>query len=257
VVTGGTSAAPFRVAPKSSAASTMAGIATSPAAMTMTVKKRFIIVSPFQAQDRALQYEDTVATKSRFSRALRPVAALRAVAALCTSVLLVVAGGALARGADAAVSVVDFAFQPPTITVDAGATVTWTVTRAQDPHTVTPVDPPDAFVGSPLLRQGDRFSVTFSQAGTYRYECTIHPEDMQGTVIVEAAQATPSPTAVATAPTETSTSSAPATDTPAPTASPAPLEPSGGGPPLIALVLGVLAAMGVAGWFLVTRWMRR
>jgi plastocyanin len=223
--------------------------------MTMTVKKRFIIASPFQAQDRALQYEDTDATKPRFSRALRAVAALSTVA------LLVVAGGALARGADPAVSIVDFAFQPPTITIDAGATVTWTVTRAQDPHTVTPVDPHDAFVGSPLLRQGDQFSVTFSQAGTYRYECTIHPEDMQGTVIVQAAQPTPSPTAVATAvataPTETSTSSVPATDTPAPTASPAPQEPSGGGPPVIALVLGVLAAIGVAGWFLVTRWMRR
>jgi plastocyanin len=227
--------------------------------MTMTVKKRFIIASPFQAQDRALQYEDTDATKPRFSRALRAVAALSTVA------LLVVAGGALARGADPAVYIVDFAFQPPTITIDAGATVTWTVTRAQDPHTVTPVDPPDAFVGSPLLRQGDQFSVTFSQAGTYRYECTIHPEDMQGTVIVEAAQSTPTPTAVATvvatavatAPTETSASSAPATDTPAPTASQAPQEPSGSGPPLIALVLGVLAAAGVAGWFLVTRWMRR
>jgi plastocyanin len=213
----------------------------------MTVRNRFMIASPFQAQDRALLNEDTDATKPRFSRALR------AIAALCTVALLVVAGGALARGTDATVSVVDFAFQPPTMTVDAGATVTWTVMRAQDPHTVTPVDPPDAFVGSPLLHQGDHFSVTFSQAGTYRYECTIHPEDMQGTVIVQAAQATPSPTAVATASTETSTGSAPTTDTPAPTASPAPIAPSGGGPPLIALVVGLLAAMGVAGWFLVTR----
>jgi plastocyanin len=232
--------------------------------MTMTVKKRFIIASPFQAQDRALLEEDTVATKSRFSRAVlhavaavRSVVALRAVAAVGTVALLVGASGALARGAETAVSIVDFAFEPATITVDAGDTVTWTVTRAQDPHTVSPVDPADAFVGSPLLRQGDHFSVTFTQAGSYRYQCTIHPEEMQGTVIVKAAAPTATPTALATTPTATTTNAPFATETPAPTGSPAPQEPPAGGLPAIAVVVVVLAVAGVAGWFLVMRWMRR
>jgi plastocyanin len=230
--------------------------------MTMTVKKRFIIASPFQAQDRALLEEDTVAIKSGFSQAALPsVAALRAliraVAAVGTVAFLVVAGGELAHGADPAVSIVDFVFEPATITIDAGATVTWTVTRAQDPHTVSPVDPPDGFVGSPLLRQGDHFSVTFAQAGTYRYQCTIHPEEMQGTVIVKAAASTATPTAVATTPIATTTGAPPATDTPAPTGSPAAQEPSGGGIPTTAVVVAVLAAAGVAGWFLVMRSIRR
>ena len=182
---------------------------------------------------------------------------LRFLAAMGTLAMLVLAAATLAHGADGAVSIVDFAFQPATITIDAGGTVTWTVTQAQDPHTVSPVDPPDGFVGSPLLHQGDHFSVTFTEAGTYRYQCTIHPEDMQGTVIVQAAESTASPTVVATptATAATTTSAAPATGTDAPTGSSARQEPSGAGPPLIAVVLAVLSAVGVgvAGWFLVMR----
>jgi plastocyanin len=170
---------------------------------------------------------------------------------------LLVASGSLTQGADASVSIVDFAFEPATITIDAGATVTWTVTRAQDPHTVSPVDPPDAFVGSPLLRQGDHFSVTFAHAGTYRYQCTIHPEEMQGTVIVKAAESTATPTAVATAPSATTTSAPPSTGTPTPTSSPPAQQPSEGGSPPIALIVAVLAAAGVAGWFVVRRQTKR
>jgi plastocyanin len=178
--------------------------------------------------------------------------ALRSVAALGTVASMVVASGALARGADPAVSIVDFAFEPATITIDVGATVTWTVTRAQDRHTVSPVDPPDAFVGSPLLRQGDRFSVTFAQAGTYRYQCTIHPEDMQGTVIVQAVQATTTPTA-------TTTSTPPATGTPTPTGSPASDRSSAEGLPSPA-VIGLLVVDAVAvltGAWMVARSRRR
>lgn len=167
--------------------------------------------------------------------------------------LLAIAVASVARGANTAVSIVDFAFQPATVTIEAGGTVTWTVTRAQDPHTVSPLDPPDAFVGSPLLRQGDQFSVTFAQAGTYRYQCTIHPEDMQGTVIVQAGAATPTPTAVATTQ---------ATPSPAPSTSPALTAPvpatSGdgatqdGASPALALLL-LLGAVGVlaAAWLVV------
>jgi plastocyanin len=228
--------------------------------MTMTVKKRFIIASPFQAHDRALHSEDTVVTKSRFSRAalgavaaLRVVAALRAVAALGTVALLVVASGALARGADAAVSIVDFAFEPATITIDAGDTVTWTVTRAQDPHTVSPVHPPDAFVGSPLLHQGDHFSVTFAQPGTYRYQCTIHPEDMQGTVIVQAAESTA--TATPGAP-QLTASPAPSTSTGVTTTVSADVGDGAteqGAPPALALLLVLGTAAVLAGAWLVVR----
>ena len=119
------------------------------------------------------------------------------------------------RAADTDVSIVDFAFEPGTVMIAAGDTVTWTVTRAQDPHTVSPVGQPGAFEASGLLRQGDSFIVTFAQPGTYPYECTIHPEDMQATVIVQSA-----------APTAGQTASATPTPTPALPSTPAPLPPS-------------------------------
>jgi plastocyanin len=103
----------------------------------------------------------------------------------------------------AAVSIVNFAFNPTTLTVSAGTTVVWTNTAPLTPHTVTS-DPgaPVAFDGP--VDAGSTFSFTFTVIGTYHYHCTIHP-GMHGTIIITAP------------PTPTSTP-APAT----PTASPGP-----------------------------------
>jgi len=113
----------------------------------------------------------------------------------------------------AAVSIVDFAFNPATLTVSPGTTVVWTNTSPFTPHTVTS-DPgaPAAFNGS--VDAGETFSFTFAQAGVYHYHCAIHPT-MHGTVVVEAP--TPMPTAVPSA-TPTAVPSA----TPTPTATPGP-----------------------------------
>lgn len=180
-----------------------------------------------------------------------------AIAALGVALLVASAVAAAARAADPEVSVVDFSFEPATITVAAGVTVTWTVTRAQDPHTVSPVDPPDAFKGSSLLRQGDTFAVTFARPGTYRYQCTIHPEQMQGTVIVVAAGGTASPTTTIAEPTAAPTGIPSPTETSTSTAPGASGEPSGGGAPPTAVFLAVLAAAGLAGGLLIVRWIRR
>lgn len=64
-----------------------------------------------------------------------------AAAALGAVVLLARVENQPARAADPTVSIVDFAFEPATVTVNADTTVTWTVSRARDPHTVSPVDP--------------------------------------------------------------------------------------------------------------------
>ncbi len=78
----------------------------------------------------------------------------------------------------ASVMITSFAFQPATITVAKGATVTWT---NQDPvaHTVTGTD-----FDSGAIEPGQSYSHVFDKAGTYQYHCAIHTS-MTGTVIVQ------------------------------------------------------------------------
>ena len=73
-----------------------------------------------------------------------------------------------------------FAFGPATITVPTGATVTWTNQDAAA-HTVT--SETDIFDSGNLARN-DSFSYTFTERGTFKYYCTLHPR-MRGEVIVE------------------------------------------------------------------------
>ncbi|MCX9009853.1 MAG: cupredoxin domain-containing protein [Candidatus Methanoperedens sp.] len=76
------------------------------------------------------------------------------------------------------VDIKDFTFVPGTITVSKGTTVIWT-NRDSAPHTVTS----DTF-DSGTLNQGQTFTYTFNQAGTFEYRCTIHPSIPHGNVIV-------------------------------------------------------------------------
>jgi amicyanin len=78
-----------------------------------------------------------------------------------------------------AVNIDGFAFAPPTLTVKAGSTVTWT-NKDEDPHTV--VAGGGSF-RSQALGSGGIFSFTFPAAGTFDYICSIHPF-MHGTVVV-------------------------------------------------------------------------
>jgi plastocyanin len=88
----------------------------------------------------------------------------------------------------AAVSIVDFAFQPASLEVAAGTTVTWT-NNGQARHTATA---DDGTFDSGRLRPGESFSFTFNTPGTFAYHCDVHP-DMTGTIVVtgEAVAATP------------------------------------------------------------------
>ena len=80
-----------------------------------------------------------------------------------------------------AVTISNFAFGPPELTVAAGAKVTWT-NRDEDPHTVVSADGGKTFK-SPALDTDEKFSFTFDKPGTYKYFCSVHPH-MVGTVIV-------------------------------------------------------------------------
>ena len=94
-----------------------------------------------------------------------------------------------AAPAEAAVSIVDFSFEPATLDVAAGTTVVWT-NDGQAPHTVT-----GDFADSGVLEPGQTFSHTFAESGEFSYACAIHPQ-MTGTIRVSAAAAAEStPTA--------------------------------------------------------------
>jgi len=79
------------------------------------------------------------------------------------------------------VTIADFAFTPPSITVKVGDTVTWT-NNGPSTHTATA---DDGSFDSGNLAQGKTFSHTFQTAGTFSYHCTIHPF-MKAEVVVQA-----------------------------------------------------------------------
>ena len=78
------------------------------------------------------------------------------------------------------VKIDNFTFTAPTITVSMGTEVTW-INRDDIPHTV--VSREGAFK-SKALDTDDKFSFKFSQPGTYRYFCSIHPK-MTAEVVVK------------------------------------------------------------------------
>lgn len=103
-----------------------------------------------------------------------------------------------AQGETAVVEAADGnVFEPATITVNVGDTVTWRNTD-DVPHTSTS---DDEVWDSGALATGEEFSFTFEEAGTFPYFCAFHP-GMEGTVVVREAQQEAEPTA-AVEPTET------------------------------------------------------
>ena len=72
-----------------------------------------------------------------------------------------------------------YRFDPKTIEVDAGSSVTWT-NDDNFTHTVQ-VDGQDDH----KVERGKSVSITFDKPGTYHYICTLHSQDMDGEVIVK------------------------------------------------------------------------
>jgi plastocyanin len=97
------------------------------------------------------------------------------------------AAAAPVRAAEVTVDIASFSFQPGTVTVQVGDTVTWTNNDATA-HTATNTDDPALFDGE--MAPGESFSFTFTEAGSFDYICELHPA-MQGTVVVEAAASSP------------------------------------------------------------------
>lgn len=78
------------------------------------------------------------------------------------------------------VQIDNFSFGPETLTVPVGTTVTW-INHDDIPHSVVSTD---KVFKSKLLDKNEKFSYTFSKAGSYPYFCSIHPK-MTGKIVVQ------------------------------------------------------------------------
>jgi plastocyanin len=78
------------------------------------------------------------------------------------------------------VTIDNFTFGPQSVTVPVGATVTWN-NHDDIPHTAVSTD---GVFKSKVMDTDEKFSYTFTKAGTYSYYCTIHPK-MTGQVLVK------------------------------------------------------------------------
>jgi plastocyanin len=79
------------------------------------------------------------------------------------------------------VTIVDYSYNPATITVSVGTKVIWT-NNGPSAHTVTS---DTGLFDSGNMGVGQKWNYTFDTAGTYKYHCTYH-SSMKGTVIVTA-----------------------------------------------------------------------
>ena len=107
-------------------------------------------------------------------------------ASVIIAVVLLVAGSPSVTANDqpstlnTEIKIDNFVFGPPTITVPVGATVTWT-NKDDIPHTTVSTD---GVFKSKVMDTDEKFSFTFTKAGTYSYYCSVHPK-MTGKVVVQ------------------------------------------------------------------------
>jgi plastocyanin len=115
-------------------------------------------------------------------RLLGPALLLSVLAVGCASTPT----GAPATGAvsTGAISIKGFAFSPAQLSVNKGATVTWT-NEDGTTHTVTS-GVPGSLSGKfdQRVEANGKFTFTFADAGTFEFFCSIH-NTMRGTVLVK------------------------------------------------------------------------
>jgi plastocyanin len=99
-----------------------------------------------------------------------------------TGTTVATAGAGTTAGGATTVQVImnNRAYDPATVTIKVGDTITW-VNQDAPKHDVVA---DNGEFKSDLFDKGATFSFTFTKAGTYPYHCSIHP-GMTGTVIVQ------------------------------------------------------------------------
>ncbi len=80
-------------------------------------------------------------------------------------------------------------FSPPTANINVGDKVVWTWPSGSFFHNVTSTDTPQAWPASATLNGPATFSVTFTKAGNFPYECTVHL--FKGSIDVASASVSP------------------------------------------------------------------
>jgi amicyanin len=109
------------------------------------------------------------------------VAAALGAATAAVLAAVVLPGHAQTAAPVSAVSIDNFTFTPPSLTVRAGTTVTW-INKDDIPHGIASSN--NAFTKSKALDTDDSYSFTFTTPGTYQYFCYVHPH-MTGTIVVQ------------------------------------------------------------------------
>ncbi|MGH8976191.1 MAG: cupredoxin domain-containing protein [Acidimicrobiia bacterium] len=138
----------------------------------------------------------------------------RRAALLAIGLVLAVLGpvGA-AAAATATVDVEDYGFRPGQVRIEAGDRVRWS-NGAKQVHTVTADDPAGENFDSGRLGEGEEYTHTFPDAGTFAYHCEIH-DSMKG--VVQVGEPTTTTTSSTTTSSTTTTSTTTTTTGPAPT----------------------------------------
>ncbi|HET7726050.1 MAG TPA: cupredoxin domain-containing protein [Candidatus Limnocylindrales bacterium] len=109
---------------------------------------------------------------------------LRPALALLVALLLAACGQAATPAAPVATHQVDlprsYRFAPEDITVPTGTEVTWT-NNDTFTHSVRLLDSGEV----KMMKPGESVTETFTTPGLYRYDCSLHPNDMNGSVLIE------------------------------------------------------------------------
>ncbi len=90
------------------------------------------------------------------------------------------AGSEDAKSSPTEVRVDNFTFSPETLTVPVNNAVTW-VNKDDVPHVIASND---GLFKSKALDTDDKYSYTFTKAGSYSYYCSVHPK-MVGKIVVQ------------------------------------------------------------------------
>jgi plastocyanin len=92
---------------------------------------------------------------------------------------LLLLGAINAHAQEVAVTIDNFTFGPPELKLKVGDTVTW-INHDDIPHTVVSAGK----FRSKTLDTDNSFTFTFTEAGDYKYFCSLHPH-MTGMIKVE------------------------------------------------------------------------
>jgi plastocyanin len=108
---------------------------------------------------------------------------LRPALAVLVAVLFAACSQTATPAAPVATNQVDlprsYRFAPEDITVPTGTEVTWT-NNDNFTHSVRLLDSGEV----QMMKPGESVSHTFTTPGLFRYDCSLHPKDMHGSVLV-------------------------------------------------------------------------